>query len=64
MIRHPPHEALIGIRIAHQADRELLAGFLRQTGYAVQILAPADMAQKSPAISLIVIERRAPDDCS
>jgi diguanylate cyclase (GGDEF)-like protein/PAS domain S-box-containing protein len=56
MIRHPPQEALIGIRIAHQADRILLAEFLKQTGYGVQILTAVDMAQLSTAVSLIVID--------
>ena len=56
MIRYPPQEALIGIRIAHRADRILLAEFLRQMGYGVQILTAEDMAQSSIAVSLIVID--------
>ncbi|MDB5963062.1 MAG: domain S-box-containing protein, partial [Massilia sp.] len=56
MIRHPPQEALIGIRIAHQADRNLLAEFLTKMGYGVQILTAVDMAQSSIAVSLIVID--------
>jgi diguanylate cyclase (GGDEF)-like protein/PAS domain S-box-containing protein len=56
MIRYPSEEALIGIRIAHQADRILLAEFLKQIGYGVQILTAADMAQLSAAVSLIVID--------
>ena len=56
MIRPSPQEASIGIWIAREADRILLAQLLTKMGYGVQILTAADTAQLSAAISLIVID--------